>query len=383
MEKKLLTSSTTVHIISHTHWDREWYLPYEKHHVRLIKLMDTLLETLEQDPGFRSFHLDGQTIILEDYLQIRPEKRPLLERMIREGRIHIGPWYILQDEFLTSSEANVRNLLYGHQDARLYGAISKVGYFPDSFGNMGQAPQLLQQAGITNAVFGRGVKPTGFNNQVSDSQEYESPFSEMIWEAPDGSRVLGILFANWYSNGNEIPKDREAARDYWSRKLEEVAKYASTPHWLMMNGCDHQPVQRDAAEAIKTASELYPQLNFVHSNFDDYIKALQASLPERLSVVKGELRSQHTDGWSTLVNTASSRIYLKQLNQQGQALLEKAAEPLAVFAHIAGAAYPHHLFTHAWKTLMQNHPHDSICGCSVDEVHAEMVARFARSRHRV
>lgn len=376
-----MTQMNTVHIISHTHWDREWYLPYEKHHVRLVKLMDDLLETLQTDPEFKSFHLDGQTIMLEDYLQIRPEKKAALERLIREGRIHIGPWYILQDEFLTSSESNVRNLLYGHKDAGEYGAISKVGYFPDSFGNMGQAPQLLLQAGINNAVFGRGVKPTGFNNEVSDSQAYESPYSEMIWEAPDGSRVLGILFANWYSNGNEIPIEQDAAKAYWSRKLKDVAAYASTPHWLMMNGCDHQPVQSDVAEAIRTAQRLMPEYRFVHSNFDDYIQAVKGTLPEQLSVVKGELRSQHTDGWSTLVNTSSSRIYLKQLNQQGQSLLEKAAEPLAAFAYSTGESYPHHLFAYAWKTLMQNHPHDSICGCSVDEVHSEMVTRFAKSRH--
>ncbi|GIP27555.1 glycosyl hydrolase [Paenibacillus sp. J23TS9] len=377
-----MTQSKTVHIISHTHWDREWYLPYEKHHVRLIKLMDTLLTTLHDDPDFKSFHLDGQTIMLDDYLQIRPEKRPLLEEYVREGRIHIGPWYILQDEFLTSSEANVRNLLYGHQDAERFGAVSKTGYFPDSFGNMGQAPQLLRQAGIGNAVFGRGVKPTGFNNEVSESAAYESPYSEMIWEAPDGSHVLGILFANWYSNGNEIPVDPKQAQKYWERKLKEVDTYASTPHVLMMNGCDHQPVQQNISEAIKVAQRLLPEHRFVHSNFTDYIEAAAASVPDHLSTVRGELRSQHTDGWSTLVNTASSRIYLKQLNSQGQALLEQAAEPLAVFAHLTGKApYPHHLFEYAWKTLMQNHPHDSICGCSVDEVHDEMVTRFAKSRH--
>lgn len=372
-----MTSSTTVHIISHTHWDREWYLPYEKHHVRLVKLMDTLLETLELDPGFRSFHLDGQTIILEDYLQIRPEKKPLLERMIREGRIHIGPWYILQDEFLTSSEANVRNLLYGHQDARLYGAISKVGYFPDSFGNMGQAPQILRQAGIDTAIFGRGVKPTGFNNESSGS--YSSTFSEMHWESPDGSKVLGILFANWYHNGMEIPTDPEEAELYWKRKLNDAEQFASTPHLLFMNGCDHQPVQTDLSAALNTARGIRPDVNFVHSNFDDYIASVKAAIPDDLAVIHGELRSQQTDGWFTLANTASARVYIKQENQRGQTMLEKVAEPLAALAALTGKPYPHHLFTYAWKTLMQNHPHDSICGCSVDEVHREMMTRFAKS----
>jgi alpha-mannosidase len=370
----------TAHIISHTHWDREWYLPYEIHHVRLIALMDTLLDTMARDPEYKSFFLDGQTIILEDYLQVRPERRGELEALIKAGRIGIGPWYNLQDAFLTSSESNVRNMQIGHRDAKPYGTVAKIGYYPDTFGIVGQAPQLMKQAGIDNALFGRGVKPTGFNNTVADS-EFESSFSELIWEGPDGSRVLGILFANWYSNGNEVPKDEEEARAYWTRKLEDAERYASTGELLYMNGCDHQPIQTDLPEAIETAKRLFPDVDFVHSNFEDYLASVRSSLPSDLSVVRGELRSQRTDGWSTLVNTASSRVYLKQMNQRGQSILERTAEPLAAMAHLLGTPYPHHLFVYAWKTLMQNHPHDSICGCSVDEVHREMVTRFDKSRH--
>ncbi|AJS57689.1 alpha-mannosidase [Paenibacillus sp. IHBB 10380] len=376
-----MTNKRTAHIISHTHWDREWYLPYEKHHVRLVQLVDALLDKLDGDSEFKSFYLDGQTIILEDYLQVRPENKERLEKYITEGRLLIGPWYILQDAFLTSGEANVRNMQIGHQDAKRYGEISKIGYFPDTFGLVGQTPQLMLQSGITNAFFGRGVKPTGFNNMVSDSG-YESSFSELIWEGPDGSKVLGILFANWYSNGNEVPVDEAEARQFWERKLADAEKYASTGELLFMNGCDHQPVQLDLPEAIETARKLYPDIEFIHSNFPDYLKATEDAMDRgNLSSVKGELRSQRTDGWGTLVNTASARVYLKQMNQEGQALLEKVAEPLASFAHLLGQDYPHHLFTYAWKTLMQNHPHDSICGCSVDEVHREMVTRFAKSRH--
>ncbi|SET10860.1 alpha-mannosidase [Paenibacillus sp. NFR01] len=371
----------TAHIISHTHWDREWYLPYELHHIRLVRLIDSLLDKLDAEPEFRSFFFDGQTIIIEDYLQVRPEQRERLVRHIREGRIFIGPWYILQDAFLTSSEANVRNLQIGHKDAAVYGEVSRIGYFPDTFGLTGQIPQLMQQAGIGNAFFGRGVKPTGFNNTVSDDG-YESSYSELIWEGPDGSKVLGILFANWYSNGNEIPADKKAAEAFWERKLADARKFAATDHLLFMNGCDHQPLQLDLPEAIRLANGLYPDVDFIHSNFADYVQAVEAAARERgLSTVKGELRSQRTDGWGTLVNTASSRIYLKQMNQAGQALLEKVAEPLAAMAKLSGGDYPHHLFTYAWKTLLQNHPHDSICGCSVDEVHREMVTRFDKSRH--
>lgn len=378
---KTSKTSKTVHVISHTHWDREWYMPYEKHHVRLVRLMDTLLDLLETDPEFRSFHLDGQTIVLDDYLQVRPDQRDKVLRFVAEGRLIVGPWYVLQDEFLTSGEANVRNLLLGRLDALRYGGLANIGYFPDSFGNMGQAPQLLKQAGIDTAVFGRGVKPTGFNNSVSDAQSYESPFSEMVWRSPDGSEVLGILFANWYHNGMEIPTDPEQAKPYWEERMANAERYASTPHLLMMNGCDHQPVQQDLTAALATARRLFPDVEFVHSSFPEYAGALHGTAARPLTVVEGELRSQRTDGWGTLVNTASARVYLKQANQQVQTLLEKVTEPLAAFASLYGAAYPRDLLAYAWKTLMQNHPHDSICGCSVDEVHQEMMTRFAKSRH--
>ncbi|MGL4818909.1 MAG: alpha-mannosidase, partial [Bacilli bacterium] len=126
-------------------------------------------------------------------------------------------------------------------------------------------------------------------------------------------------------------------------------------------------------------NKLYPEIEFSHSNFDQYLQQLTADLPNDLTTVHGELRSQQTEGWYTLVNTASARVYLKQWNERVQTLLEKVAEPLATIAHHYGMDYPHHLFTYAWKTLMQNHPHDSICGCSVDDVHREMVTRFEKA----
>ena len=191
----------TVHIISHSHWDREWYLPLERHKMKLLDLIDTNMELFDKDPGFYSFHLDGQTIVLDDYLEIRPEKREELLRHVREGHFRVGPFYILQDEFLTSGEANVRNLQTGIREAKAYGNLTKVGYFPDAFGNAGQMPQLLTQAGMEAVAFGRGVKPVGFNNELKEGGEYESAYSEMQWQSPDGTKLLGILFANWYCNG--------------------------------------------------------------------------------------------------------------------------------------------------------------------------------------
>ncbi|OTP06814.1 glycosyl hydrolase [Enterococcus sp. 10A9_DIV0425] len=368
-----------VYIISHSHWDREWYMAYEQHHMRLVELMDDLLELFETDPKFNSFHLDGQTIILDDYLQVRPEKREAVQKAINAGKLRIGPFYILQDDFLISSESNVRNMLIGMEESRKWGTPVMLGYFPDTFGNMGQTPQMMKQVGLEAAAFGRGVKPIGFDNQVLAADNYSSQYSEMWWKGPDQTEIFGLLFANWYSNGNEIPAEKEMAKVFWKEKLADVEQYASTDHLLMMNGVDHQPVQKNITEAIALANELYPEYEFVHSNFTDYLEAVQKELPTDLGAVEGELTSQETDGWYTLANTASARVYLKQWNTTVQRQLENVTEPLAAMAYEVTGKYPHDQLDYAWKTLMQNHPHDSICGCSVDAVHREMIPRFEKA----
>ena len=370
---------TTVHIISHSHWDREWYQSFETHRMKLIELVDNILDKAENDPEFGGFFLDGQVIAIDDYLEIRPEKRAQVEKCIREGKIQTGPWYILQDEFLTSGEACVRNLQVGMQEAEQYGAVGNVGYFPDAFGNAGQMPQVLKQAGMEAVVFGRGVKPIGPNNEVTGGQ-YESTYSEMMWESPDGTKLPGILFANWYNNGVEIPVDEAEAKVYWDKKLADARKFAATHQLLLMNGCDHQPLQKNITEAIRVARKLYPDIEFIHSDFKKYVEAMEKEISENFSTVKGELTSQETDGRWTLANTASSWIGLKQDNRAGETALERKAEPAAAMAQVFGKTYPEDQMTYSWKKLMQNHPHDSICGCSVDEVNEEMKTRFAKSR---
>ncbi|WP_099224922.1 alpha-mannosidase [Listeria costaricensis] len=375
MEKK----RRTAHIVSHSHWDREWYLPLESLRFRLVTLMDELEDLFEKDAGFQYFHMDGQMIMLEDYLAVRPEKREKVVELVKAGKLRIGPWYMLQDAFLTSGEANVRNLQYGLQLASHYGEPEKIGYFPDTFGLYGQVPQLMKQAGFETIFFGRGVNPTGFNNQVFDSA-FSSRFSELYWQSPDGSRLPAVLFANWYSNGNEIPVDSEAARVFWDKKLADSERFAATEHLLFMNGCDHQPVQTDVAAALETARALYPDIEFVHSNLTDYAEAVRdAASGLELQTVHGELTSQNSDGWSTLANTASSRMYLKQANHRLQWLLTHMAEPLSVLAaERTGAAYPHDYLAYTWKLLMENGIHDSITGCSLDSVHSEMETRFVK-----
>lgn len=368
----------TLHIVPHSHWDREWYMSFEQHRMRLVELFDSLIETMENCPDYTYYHMDGQYVVIEDYLEIRPQMRDRLMKLIHENRIQVGPWYVLQDEYLTSGEANVRNMLYGLRLCREIGADPVMsGYFPDAFGNVAQAPQILQGFDIDNAVFGRGIGGILPDNKV-DPDSPNNP-TELIWRAPDGSEVMGIMFAGWYNNATELPTDREALKTKMDNLLALTRASASTPHLLGMNGCDHQPVQTDLPQALKTARELYGDtVEIKQSNIKDFVDAVRP-YKAKFSHIDGEINGQRTAGHVPLIETASAHIPLKQKNHRGQNALERLAEPLSVLARLSGGRdYQDELF-YAWKKLMQNHPHDSICCCSCDEVTAEMDTRFEKS----
>ncbi len=161
MPKQSAMNRYTVFVIPHTHWDREWYATFQQFRIRLVHLIDDLVDLLERDPAYRHFNLDAQTVVLQDYLEIRPEKREILQKLIRERRLGVGPWYVLPDEFLVSGESLVRNLLLGHRLASDFGHVQKVGYIPDTFGHISQLPQILQGFGIPFAMHFRGLDESG------------------------------------------------------------------------------------------------------------------------------------------------------------------------------------------------------------------------------
>jgi len=194
----------TLHIISHTHWDREWYMSFEQHRMRLVELMDTLIDKMENDERYKYFHLDGQTIIIDDYLEIKPEMRERLYALIKSGRIQVGPWYILQDEYLTSGESNIRNMIEGLKFCKENGIDPVMsGYMPDAFGNISQMPQILAGFKIDNAIFGRGQGQILFDNKVPEDGTIND--KELIWQGADGTTVIGVMFRDWYNNASELP----------------------------------------------------------------------------------------------------------------------------------------------------------------------------------
>lgn len=361
-----------LHLVPHTHWDREWYEPYQVFRLRLVSLIDKLLEIMIRQPDYTHFMLDGQTIILEDYLEVRPEKRKILRRFVQEGRIAIGPWHILPDEFLVSPEALVRNLCQGAATAAEFGDRMDVGYLPDPFGHVGQMPQILRGLGISWAALRRGLddEPT-----------------ELWWEAPDGSSVLLAYLRDGYGNAAALPTTKKDFVERLRQLRDSLAPYSATNHILLLDGTDHHEAQPEIPELVAAASR---RLDVCHDSLTGYMMAIQDADAD-LPVVRGELRSPKRH--HLLPGVLSTRMWIKQRNHAIETLLERWAEPFSAWASLLddGASRPVAFdgrdpigllrapeapLALAWRLLLQNHPHDSICGCSIDQVHEEMRPRF-------
>ncbi len=368
-------------IVSHTHWDREWYLTFNRFRVNLVEVVGKVLDSLENDPLFNYFVLDGQCAVLEDFLEAAPEQAERVAGHIRSGKLAVGPWYILPDEFLVSGEATVRNLLFGKKITAPFGEVQKVGYMPDSFGHVAQIPQILKLAGIDSFIFSRGM-----------GNESEDPGWLFRWAAPDGSEVLAVNQCDGYCNAGGLGfkeiwhahTRRTVNLDLAAEKIGELfEKMGQRPGpWpaLINNGCDHFPPQQEFAQVIEALRENFPNTEFTHGRFEDFLKTTRLHTPdEQRTLVSGELLGGRDN--LILSGVWSARMYLKQENEICQNLLCRYLEPLTAMTHFTyGDVYPAGLIDSAWRELLRNHPHDSICGCSTDSVHKDMETRFAAVR---
>ncbi|QHI68003.1 glycoside hydrolase family 38 N-terminal domain-containing protein [Tichowtungia aerotolerans] len=365
-------------MISHTHWDREWYQCFEEFRLRLVDLIDHLLEIYDKHPNY-VFYLDAQTICLEDYLEIRPHRRGRLRELIASGNLLVGPWYVQNDFHLTSGESTVRNLLIGSAIASEFGRCEMVGYAPDQFGLISQLPQILKRFGVQNAVFGRGFN---FYQQGEDGAPVrESRPAEFEWISPDGSGVFSIHLSKWYNNAQRFSEDPERALRYLQHVDKELEPFCTTPFRLLMNGVDHLEAQGNLLPILsRLQQDMEGAAEISQSTLQAYIDRVSGYLSDRaVPAVHGELR--YGIDLDLLQGTLSSRRYLKALNSRCQTLLELELEPLyAALAVSTGGAqsYPADMMLYLWKELIKNHPHDSICGCSVDRVHQDNENRFLR-----
>jgi alpha-mannosidase len=351
---------TLITLVPHTHWDREWYAPFDEFRERLVAMMDTLIEL--GNAGFPHFHLDGQTAMIDDYLAVRPERETDIRLLAEDGRLSAGPWVTQMDEFLVSGESHIRNLERGLARAGALGRALRVGYLPDQFGHIGQMPQILAHEGIDRAVVWRGVPK-------------EIDRTQFWWEAPDGSRVLTEYLAFGYSLGWDIEQQqdpRELAASL-RRKAEHVAPFLASERMLITVGADHTGPDATLPERLAIADEHLPGMTVRIGSLSDH---LDAPADDGLPSWRGELRSSARA--HLLPNVYSARIPQKRERGSVEALIERYAEPLA--ALVPGFEWPAEQLDRAWTLVLWNGAHDSVCGCSHDQVARDVDARYAEAR---
>lgn len=403
------------HVISNTHWDREWRFPFQRNRQMLVDMIDEVLNILTKEPEYRAFHLDSQTIVLRDYLEVKPHKKNLIKKLVKENRLLIGPWYILPEEFQVGGENLIRNLLLGHKVCKEFGGVSKIGYSPFSWGQISQLPQIYKEFGIELIMFYRGIN------------SLDSKKAEFIWEGADRTRAVTSRFStmpryNFYFYiyrpviHNEFFSDVEYKwskgglpfhfadieqyeEDYFITKphdnyyeenivpqvnsiINDQADDFTTEHAIWMEGHDSSGPNAKTVKIIKDIKRLMPEVNVKHSTLEEYSKALLSTVDiKKLKVVKGERRSSQYDRRSGNLYgyTTSARMYLKQLNFDSERWLQFYAEPFNILSGIFGRDINDNYPELAWDYIIQNSAHDSIGGCSLDEIHFDMEWRYKQA----
>lgn len=348
-----------IHVIPHSHWDREWYFTTSRSKVYLMKDLQDVLDTLEEQPAMR-FMLDGQASLLDDYLAWRPQDAGRISGLAKKGQLVTGPWYTQTDQMVISAESIVRNLMYGIRRCREFGPVMMVGYVPDSFGQAGNMPQIYRSFGMDSTVFWRGVC-----DDMVQCTDFE-------WEGDDGSRVLAAQIPFGYYIGGNIPEEEPASGEFWKRECLEKMGHGATDNVCFPNGFDQAPVRKNLVELVEKRQEADPENIYVISTVQDYLQDVRNAHPE-LELVKGELlMAKHSRIHKSIF---SSRSDLKAENTAVQNFVANVLEPVLVISASLGNEYPKKAVEAIWKLLFENAAHDSIGSCIADTVNEDVHMR--------
>lgn len=382
-------------IIVAGHFDIEWYQPLHSYRFWACEAFQDLKSAVQRE-DFKTYVLDGQVYPLEAYLDMATEDKPLMQSLIRQGKLAVGPFYTQFDEWIPSAESIVRNCLFGNRLAASFGGCMRAGYLPDNFGHPRQLPQILLEFGIDSLLFMRGMP----------EMPQEHP-DEFLYEGLDGSTILASHFREGYSGAFDIfkknitpiqPREVPYYKDYlsyeWHRELavhDDPDRIAKTmianvrrianryPSGIipLISGADHLPPQINIGDSVHAANTMQDEIEFVLGTPEEYIRLTRNAIRNPVTYCMELLGSRYH---YILLGALSSRSYLKRQNFACEALLERYAEPLISIASRYSYTSQHSLMREAWRYLLINSAHDSIHGSSVDDVHTDMESRFGAAR---
>ncbi|MGL4522779.1 MAG: hypothetical protein ACRCWQ_09540 [Bacilli bacterium] len=343
-----------IYVVNHTHWDREWYETVEQYRVKLKQGVLHVLRQLEKG-DLENFFFDGQTIVVEDVKKVLSDADfERFEKAILDGKIEIGPWYILPDGFLIDEESYMENLNQGMKIAKRYNSKHNIGYLPDTFGHISQIPQILSSLDIDYALIHRGAN---------------SETVETTWTGADGSNVKTVVLP--LMEGYYQPFFHAEGEDFdklFLSHVERTMPFQNSDTLLILNGCDHTFPPHNMQEKMTRIQALYPGAEVKQTLLSTFLSQLDIETSDALH---GEQRN--VGKAYVLPGVLSARVYLKQQNRTVVDTLTGQVEP--VLTMLQRFQENEKYCSYFWKQALQNHPHDSICGCSIDEVHDEMEIR--------
>lgn len=405
-----------IHIVPGTHWDREWRYDFEETRQRLIGMLENTMRLLEDNPQIPAFVLDGQFLPIKDYLDVRPQAKERVEKLVKTGRLLIGPWYSLPDFCVISGECTIRNLLHGITNCRKFGNVMKEGMTNSSWGQISQMPQILAGFGIDTYASYHGVP----------GHKYPVEFK---WQSPDGTEILFIRSpsttragfflstrralppqsyeAEYVNAGSGLLKDAyrltdmpmsdntplygndlncsvnyDVLYDEFSKYVEKIRTEVTTPHILIGDLCDAQQMCPDVVNMVEELKKRHNGDNIHLSSIPEYFAKVKQSV-NSVPTFKGEMRFPHKQHFAfRLCNILSTRMYLKQANRKAEYNLTRWCEPFVAFNWVKGAEYPAVELQQAWEYMLINQSHDGIGGCSIDQVHDDMIARYNQINNR-
>jgi alpha-mannosidase len=347
-------TSTKVHIINHTHWDREWFLTSVYTNQWIPPLIDRLEQLVRTNPGY-CFLLDGQTLVIEDLLNLEPDHKDKVDSLVEKGNLIIGPYYCQPDWRMTGGESLIRNLLYGWQDMQEFGGINRIGWLVDTFGHISQAPQIHELFDLEAVFIWRGVP------------ELEPYFN---WQGANGQQLFTINLFGGYRNLYGISHVPEVAIKRLAAEVKRLRSYYPGGDIPLFDGYDLEQNPEDPIGFFRQLGKVIPpKVQIKESAPRDYVQELQGKFGE-LPTITGELLSGKYG--AVFPGTLSTRTYLKIMHRDCEHLLYQLCEPLAVLACLKGRKYFSQLYEEFGRLLLQNAIHDCICGVSIDQVHEKM-----------